>query len=81
MTTYMSPAILASLHAEVNAVDALLVQEERFNDVERSERSYHNTARLQRYAARRSKLLDHREKLQTIYVAITGEDPWKDAPF
>jgi len=81
MTITVTAAILEELRKAVDAVDALLVQEEHFNALERSERNYHDTARLQRYAARRSKLLDHRDNLQVIYMAITGTDPWKDVPF
>jgi hypothetical protein len=81
VTIQITQAIIAALYAEVNAVDALLVQEQRFNDLERSERNYHDTARLQRYAARCSKLHDHREKLQAIYIAITEHDPWANIPY
>lgn len=79
--THMTHAILDALRAEVNAVDAMLVHEEVNNDRERAERNTPDTARLARYAGRRGRLLDHRQKLQAIYIAITGEDPWKDIAF
>lgn len=83
MQITMSPAILDELRQAVCDVNTMMVEEQRNNDVERtSQRSYTgDEQRIARYNERLKRNIAHRARLQGIYTAITGDDPWVDIAF
>lgn len=78
MQVTMTPAILAELKQAVSDVDAMMVEEQVHNDRERTaQKGWHgDEQRIKRYDARRKLHIAHRTRLQSIYIAITNEDPW-----
>lgn len=83
MQITMSPAILAELRQAVSDIDRMMVEEQVNNDHERTAQQGYSgdAARLTRHADRRLRHVALRRRLEAVYVAIAGEDPWRDIPF
>ena len=77
---HITQASVDTLAAAVNECDGLILQVDRHNDEQRSQHRMPDGLRLQQHRTMRMALIEHRNKLQALYIAIAGKDPWKDIP-
>ena len=78
---HITQACVDLLAAAINECDAMMLAEDRRNDIERSHSRMSDTVRVPHHDARRKALRNHRIDLVNIYVKITGKDPWANVPF
>lgn len=82
---HITQACVDLLAAAINECDAMMLAEDRRNDIERSHSHSHSrmadSVRVPHHSERRKTIRDHRIKLVELFVKITGKDPWANVPF